>query len=100
MIVMRGLLNVKQQQAISKKPVKGGGGDSIVACFLVTSPDGSLFGQATLARLLHSGQVTRCQVPVVARQGIQVFRRRILQVLHDVFFHLHDRIHLAPLSRK
>jgi hypothetical protein len=52
MIVMRELLNVKQRQAISETPAKGGGGGSVENLLLATWPDGRLSGQATLARLL------------------------------------------------
>jgi hypothetical protein len=54
---MREQLNVKQRQAISETPAKGGGG--LVELLLVTWPEGRLSGQATLARLLPSGPGTR-----------------------------------------
>ena len=53
---MREQLNVKQRQAISETPAKGGGG--LVELLLVTWPEGRFSGQATLARLLPSGPGT------------------------------------------
>jgi hypothetical protein len=55
MIVIRELLNVKQRQAISETPAKGGGAGLVETCF---SPLGRMvaFLASTLARLLPSGQ--------------------------------------------
>jgi len=57
MIIMREQLNLKQRQAISETPAKGGRG-LVETLLLVTWPDGRLSGQATLARLLPSGLST------------------------------------------
>ena len=90
MIVMREQLNVKQRQAISETPAKGGGG--LVELLLVTWPDRRLSGQATLARLLPSGLSThRVQpkvIPIVGliSGGLYLLRAETLRTWNSMRF--------------
>jgi len=75
-VILREQLNVKQRQRISETPAKGGGG-LVENLLLVTWPDGRLAGQATLARLLPSGQCAhRAGLPTIL-----MFRSRYLLAL-------------------